>query len=73
MAQSTFDLLQNLSNSLQTASCLPQEPFMKLENGTAPILRYNLKQKSAFTSYGHFNVDLPESYFMANSNIAPPE
>lgn len=71
MALSTFDLLRELSNSLQTASCLPQEPFMKLENGTAPILRYNLKQKSSFTSYGHFHIDLPDNYFLGAANEAP--
>lgn len=58
MAQSTFDLLRELGNSLQGASCLPQEPFMKLGAGNAPVLNYSLEQKSAFTSYGHFLVDI---------------
>lgn len=71
MALSTFDLLRELSNSLQTASCLPQEPFMKLGTGNAPILNYSLEQKSSFTSYGHFLVDIPNDHFKGSANTAP--
>ncbi|MGB0862839.1 MAG: hypothetical protein ACPGXZ_07960 [Saprospiraceae bacterium] len=71
MELKTFDLLKQLSESLEGASCLPQEPFMKLGAGNAPILNYSLEQKSSFTSYGHFLVDIPNDQFKGSANTAP--
>lgn len=71
MSQSTFNLLQDLNGSLQGASCLPQEPFMKLGQGQAPILNYSLEQKSSFTTYGYFKVDIPDNYFNSSASDVP--
>jgi hypothetical protein len=67
-----FDLLSKIEDSLQGVSCLPKEPFMKLGQGQAPILNYSLEQKSAFSSYGHFQVDIEDNKFKANANAVPP-
>ena len=62
-----FDLLRSIEDSLQHVSCLPKEPFMKLGQGQAPILNYSLEQKSAFSSYGHFQIDIEDKKFKANA------
>jgi hypothetical protein len=67
-----FDLLSKIEDSLQGVSCLPKEPFMKLGQGKAPILNYSLEQKSAFSSYGHFQIDIDDKKFKANANAVPP-
>jgi hypothetical protein len=45
---------------------------MKLGEGKAPILNYSLEQKSAFSSYGHFQIDIDDKKFKANANAVPP-
>lgn len=72
MSQETFDLLQSLSANMQAnGSCLPKEPFMKLEAGTAPILNYQMEQKSGFTAYGHFVPPLSSEVFLPQTIKAP--
>jgi hypothetical protein len=66
-----FSLLREVEDSLQGVSCLPKEPFMKLGQGQAPILNYNLEQKSSFPSYGHFLVNILTDYFKPNADEVP--
>jgi hypothetical protein len=68
---SAFELLQQLSQSMRTSSCLPQEPFIKLGSGTAPTLNYQMEQKSGFTTYGAFYPDIPNSYYESVANEVP--
>lgn len=73
MALETFNVLEELSKSMQGESCLPKAPFMKLGDGTqAPILNYSLEQKSSFTAYGHFLANIPDASFKAaTANVVP--
>jgi hypothetical protein len=62
--QPSFDLLQELSKSMQEGgSCLPKEPFMKLQAGVAPELNYKMEQKSGFKAFGHFVPKFDPTYF----------
>jgi hypothetical protein len=45
------------------SSCNPREPFLKLGGGEAPILNYNLPQKTAFSVYGRIATSIPASWF----------
>lgn len=43
-------------------SCIPEEPFIKLDpNGVAPILSYNLPEKTAFEVKGYIDIKLNDS------------
>jgi hypothetical protein len=49
------------NQSVTPPQCLSEgRAFIELGSGNAPILDYNLPQKSSFTSYGVFPVFLPE-------------
>jgi len=52
-------------------SCTAKEPFIRLGTGEAPVLDYNLPQKTAFSVYGQFPVPIPRSYFKGTSFSVP--
>lgn len=51
MIQSNIDLIKQLKEQLSQDSCLPKEPFIKLGEGRAPTLNYNIPQTASFTTY----------------------
>ncbi len=59
-------------NNSSTTSCKAGSPFIGLGNGSnAPILNYNLPQKTCYDVNSIFPVNIPEGYFKAAA-IAPP-
>lgn len=57
--------IEILRANLAQNSCVSKDAFMKLnEEGTAPTLDYNLPQNSTFTTYGHIQLNVPESSFI---------
>jgi hypothetical protein len=50
--------------STTSSSCNPANPFVKLgDGGNAPILNYNLPQKTCYHGRAHFPLAIPTSYF----------
>lgn len=45
------------------SSCISKEPFIKLGDGQAPILNYNLPQETCFNVYGRLPLSVPQKYF----------
>lgn len=70
---SIFELLQQLSKSMQTVSCISQEPFIKLGTGIVPTLNYQMEQKSGFTAYGSFFPDIPHEYYESSALEIPTD
>lgn len=59
--QNPIDSLNALNNAISQESCIPKEPFVKLEEGgQASILNYNLPQATCYdaTSFVKMNVPL---------------
>ncbi len=53
-------------------SCVPQEPFSKLEeNGKASILNYNLPQATCYDATSFLGLDIDQKLFKANQ-LKPP-
>jgi hypothetical protein len=55
-----IDALNSLNDAISKQSCIPKEPFVKLEeNGKASILNYNLPQATCYdaSSFVKMNVD----------------
>jgi hypothetical protein len=72
MLEKTFDTLRTLQSELNSESCLPKEPFIKLGSGQAPTLNYNIPQEASFQTYGNQIVKgIEESAFKAFTKIAP--
>lgn len=45
-------------------SCLPQEPFIKLDkDGKASILNYNLPQNTSYSVTSFLNLQIPKDWF----------
>lgn len=56
------------------SSCLEGEPFVKLEDGgTAPILNYQVPQKTSFTAYGNVSMNLEDQVFSDKAREIPTE
>jgi hypothetical protein len=53
------------------SSCIPKEPFIKLGGGEAPILNYNLPQKTAFSVYGRISAGIPAGWFQDYTTSIP--
>lgn len=64
------DILEQIRNievlreNLAQTSCVTKDAFMKLSDGKAPTLDYNLPQNSTFTTYGHVQLDLDKTAFI---------
>ena len=56
--------IEVLRENLAQTSCVTKDAFMKLSDGKAPTLDYNLPQNSTFTTYGHIQLDVDESAFI---------
>lgn len=56
---------------MDKTSCAPKEPFLKLGGGSAPILNYNLPQKTAFSVYGRIPSGVPSSWFQGYTALPP--
>lgn len=58
--------------SSNKTSCNPAAPFVKLGDGNnAPILNYNLPQKTCYHGNAHFPLAIPASYFKAEYRSLP--
>ena len=55
------------------SSCTPKEPFIKLGEGQAPVLNYNLPQKSAFTAHGAIPLGISKDWFLAKASQEPKD
>lgn len=56
--------IEILRENLAQTSCVTRDAFMKLSEGKAPTLDYNLPQNSTFTTYGHIQLDIDPSFFI---------
>lgn len=55
-----------------SSSCSPAQPFVQLGDGTnAPILNYNLPQKTCYHGKAYFPLAIPTSYFAADYLTLP--
>jgi hypothetical protein len=76
-AARTFDpciatiFFSNLITMDKLASCITKEPFIKLGEGTAPVLNYNLPQETCFNVYGRIPFLVPQKYFKPNTAKVP--
>jgi hypothetical protein len=56
------------------SSCTPQEPFIKLDpDGLAPLLSYNLPEKTAFEVKGYIDIALNDSCINPTYTTAPAD
>ena len=56
--------IEVLRENLAQTSCVTKDAFMKLSDGEAPTLDYNLPQSSTFTTYGNIQLDVSEDAFV---------
>lgn len=62
------------NQSITPPQCLSEgRAFIELGSGNAPVLDYNIPQKSSFTSYGVFPVFLPEKILFTPEAAKVPE
>jgi hypothetical protein len=48
---------------MNTTSCIPKEPFIKLdENGQASILNYSLPQSTSYNATAFLNLQIPRDF-----------
>jgi hypothetical protein len=60
------------SSSTSSSSCAPANPFVRLgDGGNAPILNYNLPQKTCYHGKAHFPLAIPANYFAAAYQALP--
>lgn len=55
----------------ELSSCISKEPFIKLGDGEAPILNYNLPQETCFKVYGRIPFIIPSVYFKKEVGLPP--
>ncbi len=63
MIEKQIKILNELREQLKKDSCIAKEPFMKLGEGDAPSLNYNLPQSSSFSTYGDVSINLDKGMF----------
>ena len=71
MIDNQLENLQSLREYLQQESCQPQEPFIKLGQGNAPEIDYNLPESVSFSTYGDMPVNIARECFKESCNNAP--
>jgi hypothetical protein len=71
MIDNQLENLQSLREYLQQESCQPQEPFIKLGQGNAPEIDYNLPESVSFSTYGDMPVNIDRECFKESCNNAP--
>jgi hypothetical protein len=60
------------THNTNSNSCGPASPFVKLgDGGNAPILNYNLPQKTCYHGKAHFPLAIPANYFAAGYQSLP--
>jgi hypothetical protein len=61
-------------NRPQLPSCTKEkDPFIKLGGGQAPVLNYNLPQRTSFTTYGDNTLPIDDAWFKAATRDLPVE
>jgi hypothetical protein len=53
MLDKSIDTIKKMKSHFNEESCIKKEPFIKLGEGQAPILNYNIPQTACFNTYGH--------------------
>ncbi|MCR6643047.1 MAG: hypothetical protein NVV82_29660 [Sporocytophaga sp.] len=56
---------------IEPLSCLNKDPFIRLGDGQAPVLNYNLPQETCFKVYGRIPFVVPKEYFKKETNNIP--
>ncbi|MEJ7607408.1 MAG: hypothetical protein WKF37_14370, partial [Bryobacteraceae bacterium] len=56
---------------MNKSGCEQKEPFIKLGDGTAPGLNYNLPQKSEFSVYSRIASGTPKEWFKDETFAVP--
>lgn len=51
------------SSGISTTACNPKTPLIKLGDGEAAVLDYNLPQSSCFPANGHLTLSIPKTYW----------
>jgi hypothetical protein len=61
-----------MTDILNTISCTPKEPFIKLEeNGQAPILKYSLPQSHSYDAYSQLELEMDTASFKSDLPTDP--
>lgn len=64
MIENPLQALQELKDAISQESCVPKEPFIKLElGGQASILNYNLPQSTCYDATGMINLNVERRLF----------
>ena len=62
--QNPIDALNALNDAISQESCIPKEPFVKLqEGGEASILNYNLPQATCYDASSFVKMNVPLESF----------
>ena len=71
MIDNQIENLQSLREYLQQESCQPQEPFIKLGQGNAPEIDYNLPESVSFSTYGDVQLNIDSGCFNDSCGTPP--
>ena len=72
MIQKPIDALNDLNEAISQESCVPKEPFIKLEDGgKASILNYNLPQATCYDATSFVKLEIDQSMFKATEHEVP--
>jgi hypothetical protein len=72
MIQKPIDALNDLNEAISQESCIPKEPFIKLEDGgKASILNYNLPQATCYDATSFVKLEIDQSTFKATEHEVP--
>lgn len=72
MIQKPIDALNDLNEAISQESCIPKEPFIKLEDGgKASILNYNLPQATCYDATSFVKLEIDQSMFKASEHEVP--
>lgn len=72
MIQKPIDALNDLNEAISQESCIPKEPFIKLEDGgKASILNYNLPQATCYDATSFVKLEIDQSTFKATELEVP--
>lgn len=72
MIQKPIDALNDLNEAISRESCVPKEPFIKLEDGgKASILNYNLPQATCYDATSFVKLEIDQSMFKATEHEVP--
>ncbi|MGB4847909.1 MAG: hypothetical protein WBP41_08340 [Saprospiraceae bacterium] len=72
MLEENLKSIKKLREELNEGSCIKKEPFIKLGEGKAPTLNYNIPQSACFNTFGYIFVKgIKQEWFMPRAKEKP--